>query len=275
MIISTAELRIADKIGEGGKRARAGQGVRIIDIPADAGKGFGVFDHAGSNGDAKELADAIKAAACAHYGTAGPAFVERILAEGVQNIASMLREARAQFHATVVAPDATGQVQRVADRFALISASGELAIQFKILPWQPGSARDVAVRLFKVWVEQRGGVESAEVREGVDQVRALIARFGSSRFDPVDVTERPVLDRLGWYRGDGADRLWFISPEIWKSNFAAGFDPTLVARALADRGMLKRSSEGFARSEWIERRTMRVYVLTAKVAAAEERQCGA
>jgi uncharacterized protein (DUF927 family) len=275
MITSTAELRITDKIGESGKKARAGQEVRIIDIPADAGKGFGVFDHAGSNGNAKQLADAIKAAACTHYGTAGPAFVEAVLAEGFETVASDLREALARFRAAVVAPDATGQVQRVADRFALIAASGELAIRLNIVPWPAGSARKAAVRLFNVWLEQRGGVEPAEVRDGVEQVRALIARFGSSRFDPVDVTDRhPVPDRLGWCRGDGGDRLWFIPPEVWKSTFAAGFDATLVARALSDRGMLTRSPEGFARSEWIEGRTMRVYVLTANVAAVDEHQRG-
>ena len=273
MIFSTAELQITDKIGEGGKKARAGQEVKIIDIPADAGKGFGVFDHAGSNGNAKQLADAMKAAACTHYGTAGPAFVEAVLAEGFETVASDLREMLAQFRAAVVAPDATGQVQRVADRFGLIAASGELAIELKIVPWPAGSAREAAVRLFNVWLQQRGGVEPAEVRDGVEQVRALIARFGSSRFDPLDVIDhRPVLDRLGWYRGDGADRLWFIPPEVWRATFAAGFDATLVARALSDRGMLTRSLEGFARSEWIEGRTMRVYVLTAKVAAVDEHQ---
>ena len=43
-ILSTGEISISDKIREGGKRARAGQEIRVLDINADAGKGFGVFD---------------------------------------------------------------------------------------------------------------------------------------------------------------------------------------------------------------------------------------
>ena len=44
LFLSTGELSLADKIAETGKRARAGQSVRVIDIPADAGKGLGIFD---------------------------------------------------------------------------------------------------------------------------------------------------------------------------------------------------------------------------------------
>ena len=37
--------------------------VRLLDIPADRGLGFGAFDHAGEYADAGKLADAIKDAA--------------------------------------------------------------------------------------------------------------------------------------------------------------------------------------------------------------------
>jgi Domain of unknown function (DUF927) len=41
MVISTGEVRLSDKLVEGKQRARAGQQVRLVDIPADAGAGFG------------------------------------------------------------------------------------------------------------------------------------------------------------------------------------------------------------------------------------------
>jgi putative DNA primase/helicase len=67
MMLSTGEMRITDKLIEGDLRARAGQQVRLIDIPADAGMGFGVFSHAGADGDAKVLADTLKTAARTSY----------------------------------------------------------------------------------------------------------------------------------------------------------------------------------------------------------------
>jgi putative DNA primase/helicase len=42
--LSSGEIPIAAKMVEGGKRATAGQSVRMLDIQADAGRGFGCFD---------------------------------------------------------------------------------------------------------------------------------------------------------------------------------------------------------------------------------------
>ena len=66
-----------------GRKARAGQLVRLLDVPAERGEGFGVFDNGGPDGDASALAKTIKLAATKAYGTAGPAFVRRLIADGV------------------------------------------------------------------------------------------------------------------------------------------------------------------------------------------------
>lgn len=58
MVFSTGELRLTDKLIEGHQRARVGQQVRLVDIPADAGKGFGAFDNGGATDDPKGLAEA-------------------------------------------------------------------------------------------------------------------------------------------------------------------------------------------------------------------------
>jgi putative DNA primase/helicase len=82
MVVSTGEVRLADKLAESRQRARAGQQVRLIDIPADVGAGFGVFDNSGLEGDPKVLVEALKVAAQTSYGTAGPEFVRRLIADG-------------------------------------------------------------------------------------------------------------------------------------------------------------------------------------------------
>ena len=43
LFLSTGEVSLADKMLEAGRRARAGQEVRLADIPADAGAGMGIF----------------------------------------------------------------------------------------------------------------------------------------------------------------------------------------------------------------------------------------
>ena len=45
LFLSTGEIGIADKVAEDGrKKVTAGQEVRVIDVPADAGAGFGLFE---------------------------------------------------------------------------------------------------------------------------------------------------------------------------------------------------------------------------------------
>jgi hypothetical protein len=75
---------------------------------------------------------------------------------------------------------ADGQVHRVAQRFALIATGGELAVAAGVLPWSPGEAFAAAARCFTDWLNARGGIEPAEVRDGIDQVRSFVddaARF--------------------------------------------------------------------------------------------------
>ena len=83
VVVSSGEIPFEAKLTEAKGRARAGQTIRLLDIPADRGLGFGVFDHAGEHGDAGALARAIKLGASQAYGTAGPEFVRRIIRDGV------------------------------------------------------------------------------------------------------------------------------------------------------------------------------------------------
>ena len=86
-VLSSGELPIETKIAEDyGRKTRAGQTIRLLDIPADRGLGFGAFDHGGRGADAGKLADAIKDAARSAYGTAGPEFVRRLMAAGLDRV---------------------------------------------------------------------------------------------------------------------------------------------------------------------------------------------
>ena len=78
LILSSGEIPTETKLGEDrGRKARAGQLVRMLDVPADRGFGFGAFDSGGTDSDAGKLSKAFKHAAISAYGTAGPEFVRR------------------------------------------------------------------------------------------------------------------------------------------------------------------------------------------------------
>jgi putative DNA primase/helicase len=80
MLLSSGELGLADKISEAGGKARAGQLARMVDVPADAGKGYGAFEDT-KGLKASAFSEALKNAALRSYGTAGPAFIEGLAAD--------------------------------------------------------------------------------------------------------------------------------------------------------------------------------------------------
>ncbi len=266
IVLSTGELGIAAKISEGGEKVRAGQEIRILDIDADAGKGFGVFDHGSDTGDAGKIALAIREATTRFYGTAGRAFVSALCREDLDKIALDFRAAQDELTKRIAGQSPNGQISRAAQRFALTGAAGELAVQLGILPWPAGQIASATEELFQSWRRDRGD-EPGETRDALEQIRNLLARFGDSRFDPQNgADERPVLDRLGWVRGQGNDRQWLIPSATWRGTFCAGYNPKLVARALSDRKFLLVDAEGkFSRTERIAGRSTRVYVLTAEI----------
>jgi putative DNA primase/helicase len=75
-IISTGERTIGTTMMEGGQRTKAGQAVRLLDIPA--ARRFGCFDELHGMATGTALSDAIKRAATQHHGRAGRAFLERL-----------------------------------------------------------------------------------------------------------------------------------------------------------------------------------------------------
>lgn len=266
-ILSTGEIGIAAKIQEGGKRARGGQEVRIIDVDADADHGHGVFDHGGSD-DSKKLADDIKKAAMTCYGVAGPAFVKAIEDKGIESVISTVRETQDVFRTGIIKGGTpAGQVLRVADRLGLVAAAGELAIDLGILPWQAGTVAGAVKVIFDGWHEDRGGDDPAEVRAAIEQIRGILERYGDSRFDAPNPApdSRPVIDRLGYVHGEGGGRQWWLLPQTFRDVFCVGLDPKMIAKALAERGLLVKGEDGkTSRLVRINGETTRVYVLAAK-----------
>jgi putative DNA primase/helicase len=277
-ILSTGEMTIVDKIRHGGQKSYAGQEVRIIDIKADQEQGVGVFNDGDLGFDPKRLADEIKEASVTNFGTAGPAFVKCLIDYGEEKTIAFIDDMRNRFAGVVDLKGATPQVERVADRFALVAAAGELAIQFEIVPWHKNDVLNAAAHLFSEWLKSRGSSNvPAEIRDAIDHIRQMIIAHGSSRFDPADERpERPVVNRLGWARGEGAERQWFILPATWKKDFCQGANAAKVADALHARGMLIRDPDGrhLAKNERIQGDTQRVYVLTSAVLGEPEGSAG-
>lgn len=248
--LSTGEQALAEKIGEAGpgRRAHAGQEVRIVDIPADAGAGLGIFDLV--EGEPEAFADRLKRAATTCYGTAAHAFLSEVV-PGRDTVAATVRAAVDAFVKASLPHGASGQVARVCRRFALVAAAGELATGLDLLPWSPGSASKAALACFRAWLDNRGGAGAAEIDHGIAAVRSFLELHGESRFAAKNPKgegdrERVTVNRAGFWddEGEHGTRRYFVLPQAWKGEVCKGFDAQAVAKAMAERGMLERDSTG-------------------------------
>ena len=79
MFLSTGEITLAQKMTEAGKRAMTGTENRLVNIRADAGAGLGVFETLHGFDEPALLADHLRHAAATFYGTAGRAFLTRLV----------------------------------------------------------------------------------------------------------------------------------------------------------------------------------------------------
>jgi uncharacterized protein (DUF927 family) len=255
LFLSTGEITLAQKIGEAGKRATAGLEVRLVNLPANAGAGMGVFQNLHGRPSAAALAEELRGAAQAHHGTAARAFLARLAQDRATDAAellSTLNELREAFLRQHVPIGASGQVRSVAARFALIGAAGELARDYGVLPWPEGEAMRAAGACFSAWVAERGGAGSGEDTLALAQVRQFLEAHGESRFtlltpsapggEPAPPDVARTINRAGYRRrvGDGDGERWeyLVLPETWKAEVCKGLDAKRTAGLLAARGWL-------------------------------------
>lgn len=268
LFLSAGELGLADHMAEGQKRARTGQEVRMADIPADAGAGMGAFEcihgHASPAAFAAHLGREVQAChgapgrafiawACSHWGT-----LAKRLREGVQSLAGQWAP-----------PGASGQVQRVAARFALVGLAGELATEAGLTGWEPSESEWAARACFDAWLAARGGAGNGEVVAMLRQVRRFLEAHGEGRFTwwhrAADDHSAKTLHRAGFRRMVGVDgkpiksdaeheraygpRMpsdlaegvsveFFVLPEVFRTEVCQGFTHDTVAKVLAEHGCL-------------------------------------
>lgn len=277
LFLSSGELGLSDKVAEDGRgrRTTAGQEVRIIDVPADPGSGLGLFEDIHGFPSAQAFATHLKSAARLHYGTAARAFLRKI-ASDLDTVRAGVASHTRDFLARHLVKEADGQVQRVGQRFAVIAAAGELAVSAGILPWPAGEATEAAVRVYEDWLELRGGVEPAEVRNGIAQVRAFLLAHGLSRFvpawEPSGDTHAPVRDIAGFRKRAGEGWDYFVTSSAWRNEICCGFDGKALAGQLAERHLLNVAESGRHRSKSItvpHYGRLRLYHLPARILEAE------
>lgn len=256
--LSTGEMDLETFIVSSGRRVKAGQLVRLLNIPLEKAQQY----HDTANG--KAHADALKDAYQNNHGAAGRFWIKH-LADNQQQAVKAVRDAESRWRSLIPA-DYGEQVHRVAARFAILEAA--LLFGCAVTGWTDQECRDAIQHNFNAWVKEFG-TGNKEHQQIIAQTEAFLNAYGLSRFAPLpyDPQNFPIRDLAG-YRQRGKHDLdtivFYTFPAAFEGEIAQGFNAKHFAKALADAGMLTppASGRGFQRkSPRINGRQTNVYVL--------------
>lgn len=238
--ISSGEIGLPAKLAEKGKSVTAGMDVRFIDVDADMGKGFGVFDNLHGFKDGDALSKALQKRTKEHSGV--------VIDEFAKYLTSNFYEVKDKAYSIIndwlsinLPPEVDGQVARVARKFALAAAAGEIAIEAKILPFNKFDAMLHSAILFKNWLDKRGGTGSQEFKRMVDRLRGIIQEGVNSRFLNADGGDENKNIKAAGYKKIGTDgtleEFWF-NPDIFVGEVMQYRDPKVFYPQLIKGGFV-------------------------------------
>ena len=210
VMLSSGEITAATAIEAGGTKAKAGQQVRLVDLPA--ARAHGVWDDLRDFESGTALSDHVRAATATHYGHPIRAYLKALCVDG-EDLRGLLDQMRAQPQFSV--RGAHGQVNRVGEVFALFAVAGEKATDYGVTGWKGGDAVQGCATMFAEWVATRGkgNSEAAQVLGGV---LGFIQKHGSSRFSnpkeepPKDRAAGKIVNRAGYWRDPGYGRREYL-----------------------------------------------------------------
>lgn len=236
LVMSNGERSIATTMADGGHRIKAGQAIRLLDIPV--AQTYGAWDTLHGAVDGREFSDALKRAAAQHHGMAGRAFLEKLTFDTTDYCAEL---EKIKALPTFASDGTEGQDKRAAARFALIGLAGELATNYGLTGWLEGAAIDAAAYAYNLWQSTRGKGND-ERRQTLQQLSSFIERHGDGRFSDADVAGgAQIRDRAGWWKDTNGMREYLFTADAMREatkglDFKRALDVLQEATALPAPG---------------------------------------
>ncbi|MFX2596777.1 DUF927 domain-containing protein [Enterobacter roggenkampii] len=256
--ISTGEMDIETFLSAGGLKVKAGQLVRLLNLPMEKS----VTHHEYQNG--KQHADALKEAYQTNHGAAGREWIKWLA--GHQHEAKQAVRAAQERWRGLIPADYGEQVHRVGERFAILEAA--LVLGMPVTGWGEQESRDAIQHGFNAWVKEFG-TGNREHKQIIEQAEAFLNAYGLSRFAPFPYSsaDMPIRDLAGYRQKGEHDEspiVFYTFPRAFEKEIAEGFNAKQFARVLAGAGLLKTpaSGRGYQRkSPRINGQQYNVYVL--------------
>jgi len=262
VVLSNGEQGISDMLRSVGKKTNAGQELRLLEIVADIPGAHGVFEDLHGFADGAAFANHLKQVCTKNYGAIGIEYI-RWLSQNRALVQSTHDELSKQFMNDFLPPLADGQVVRAAGHFAAVATAGVLATRSGVTGWNAAIDQvwQAIGRCFKDWLDHRGTNGPAEDEKIIAQCRLLLERDQHC----FALTTCPAVPLKKYGYRDPSTNEWHVTPEAFKTIFAAGFGWKRVADVLCGRGFM--TSPQSATVHLGAHGTKRVYTLLDSILA--------
>lgn len=241
MLPSTGELGVAERLSSAGVKPRAGQAVRLSDIPHPMA-GLGIFDEVPRGVGAGTFAESLRAATREEHGVVGARWLERLSARASEDGDGFRKLLRSRLDLALRAfeqHDLMPEERRVARRFALCAVAGEFAVSEGLLPWSAATPMRAAESCFVAWLLAYGGDLRRARRDVPRALEAFVAlnRRAFQLREPRDVggDPRPTHRRL-FFERQGATAVLCIPTTAFRDEVLGEYEPSTAIEALSAGG---------------------------------------
>lgn len=239
LFLSSGELSFQD-LTRDKEQTFGGQEARFIDISAvPENSSHGVFENLHGFGNGAEFSSYLNRASVNFYGAAIREFIQHA-ADNFDTVKELIEVEKANFFRHHVDPNSSGEVFRVAEKFALVATGGFLASRIGLTGWQSSEIKAVTVNLFDEWLGRRGGIGAFDVSEGCRKIIAAIDKRSHSDFHDLDDELKPKpQNRIGYKRHGESGGTEFVFTSEQFADLCKGHNQKRILSELETLGFLK------------------------------------
>jgi putative DNA primase/helicase len=259
LFLSSGEADLAAHLAEFDKKSKAGQEVRFVSIPANSlSEQNGIFEDLHGFSDVAEFSKHLQENTATYYGAASIEFVKKVLEDS--NIKELYREDFRRMKMSYLPENASSQDKRVFERCMFVGFAGELATRYGLTGWPGGTAYDAALKCFNSWLREKGGVGDLEEKRLMNQAKAFLDAYVSSRFHDIDGFKDQKISNLAGYKREVENELvYYITSSVFRDEICKGFNKNYAVEVFQKKGAL----QGYLQ-KWTPHGNKRVYVLSGK-----------
>lgn len=159
LVLSSGEVWIAELLQQIGKPLRAGQQIRLVEIPIFGTQG--AFDELHGHKHPQQFVDELKLSCQRYHGTVIREWIS-LLTERHDELSSYLKHEIDRLSSSWTDDQMASQVRRVIRRFALIGVALCLGSRNFILPWSEEESLAAVHRTLRAWLDNRGHTRNSE-----------------------------------------------------------------------------------------------------------------